>query len=89
MAPLFGLSEEELFEKIDKNAAFSKGIDLDISSKYIFISKKEEQKQNAPYIGDNGNWYVNGEDTHVSAQGPKGDPGGSKEKLSWAVILSC
>ena len=26
-----------------------------------------------PYIGDNGHWYVDGEDTGVEAQGPKGD----------------
>ena len=24
----------------------------------------------APYIGDNGNWFVGGEDTGVSATGP-------------------
>ncbi len=29
----------------------------------------------APYIGANGNWYVNNEDTGVKAQGPKGDEG--------------
>ena len=29
----------------------------------------------APYIGDNGNWYVNGEDTGVSATGPAGTNG--------------
>lgn len=26
-----------------------------------------------PTIGDNGNWYAGGKDTHVSATGPKGD----------------
>ena len=26
-----------------------------------------------PYIGDNGHWYVDGEDTGFEAQGPKGD----------------
>ena len=30
---------------------------------------------NAPYIGDNGNWYVNGEDTGVPATGPAGQDG--------------
>lgn len=29
----------------------------------------------APFIGANGNWYVNNEDTGVKAQGPKGDEG--------------
>jgi hypothetical protein len=29
----------------------------------------------APYIGANGNWYVDNEDTGVKAQGPKGDEG--------------
>ena len=29
----------------------------------------------APYIGDNGNWFVNGEDTGVSATGPAGQDG--------------
>lgn len=43
----------------------------------------EEQKQNAPYIGDNGDWYVNGEDTHVRAQGPKGDDGKDASKDPW------
>lgn len=34
----------------------------------------------APYIGDNGNWYVNGEDTGVSAIGSKGDKGDPGDK---------
>ncbi len=29
----------------------------------------------APFIGANGNWYVDNEDTGVKAQGPKGDDG--------------
>ncbi|NLL77362.1 MAG: collagen-like protein [Clostridiales bacterium] len=29
----------------------------------------------APYIGANGNWYVNNEDTGVKAQGPVGASG--------------
>lgn len=29
----------------------------------------------APYIGDNGNWYVNGQDTGVPATGPAGQNG--------------
>lgn len=32
-------------------------------------------QSNAPYIGGNGNWYVDGEDTGVSATGPAGAPG--------------
>lgn len=42
----------------------------------------EEQKQNAPYIGDNGNWFVNGQDTGVPAQGPKGE-GETGKNLWW------
>lgn len=33
------------------------------------------QDGSTPYIGDNGNWWINGEDTGVKAQGPKGDTG--------------
>ena len=29
----------------------------------------------APYIGENGNWFVDGEDTGVLASGEKGDTG--------------
>lgn len=29
----------------------------------------------APYIGENGNWFVAGKDTGVKAQGPQGEPG--------------
>lgn len=33
------------------------------------------EERNMPYIGANGNWYVDNEDTGVKAQGPKGDEG--------------
>lgn len=33
----------------------------------------------APYIGENGHWYVDGVDTGVSATGPKGDKGDTGE----------
>ena len=33
-----------------------------------------------PYIGENGNWWVDGEDTGVSATGPKGEKGEKGEK---------
>lgn len=42
----------------------------------------KEQQQNAPYIGDNGNWFVNGQDTGVPAQGPKGE-GETGKNLWW------
>ena len=35
---------------------------------------------NVPYVGENGNWWVGGSDTGVSAQGPKGDKGDAGEK---------
>lgn len=43
----------------------------------------------APYIGENGNWFVAGKDTGVKAQGPSGDPGtpgknGSDGKSAYA-----
>lgn len=34
----------------------------------------------APYIGENGNWFVNGEDTGVSATGPEGPKGDKGDK---------
>ena len=34
----------------------------------------------SPYIGENGNWFVNGEDTGVSATGGKGDKGDKGEQ---------
>lgn len=33
-----------------------------------------------PYVGSNGNWYVEGKDTGVAAQGPKGEKGEKGEK---------
>lgn len=38
-------------------------------------AKISEVESNAPYIGGNGNWFVNGEDTGVSATGPAGADG--------------
>lgn len=37
------------------------------------------QDGSTPYVGDNGNWWINGEDTGVNAQGPKGDTGADGE----------
>ena len=34
----------------------------------------------APYIGENGNWYVNGADTGVPATGPQGEKGDKGDK---------
>lgn len=44
---------------------------------YINISQfvTEESKKNAPYIGDNSNWWVNQEDTGVKAGGGSGGGG--------------
>ena len=33
------------------------------------------QSPDAPYIGENGNWWIGSNDLGVAAQGPKGDPG--------------
>ena len=33
---------------------------------------KDKIKTDAPYIGENQNWYVNGEDTGISAKGIEG-----------------
>ena len=35
----------------------------------------DEGEYSAPYIGENGNWFVNGADTGVAAQGPAGSNG--------------
>lgn len=34
-----------------------------------------EWEENVPYIGANGNWFVNGEDKGIAAQGPAGEDG--------------
>lgn len=34
----------------------------------------------APYIGDNGNWFVGGTDTGISAKGDRGDTGATGDK---------
>lgn len=39
-----------------------------------------EADYDAPYIGDNGNWFVNGEDTGISATGPAGPAGSQGEQ---------
>ena len=36
---------------------------------------KENIELNAPYIGDNGNWFVHKEDTGIQAQGSMGPTG--------------
>ena len=38
----------------------------------------------SPYIGNNGNWWINGKDTGVSAQGPVGESG--KDGTSITVV---
>ena len=45
-------------------------LDLDGLKKF-----KKNIDINAPYIGDNGNWFVNKTDTGVKAQGPTGIQG--------------
>lgn len=39
-----------------------------------------ETDYDAPYIGENGNWFVNGEDTGISATGPAGPAGPQGEQ---------
>ena len=36
--------------------------------------------ENVPYIGENGNWWLNGEDLGVKAQGPQGEQGPAGDK---------
>lgn len=36
---------------------------------------EQAKVQLTPYVGENGNWWVNGQDTNQKAQGPIGDPG--------------
>mgnify|MGYP002802509927 CR=1 FL=1 len=38
-------------------------------------SETPEWEEDVPYIGDNGNWFVNGEDTGTPATGPAGKDG--------------
>ena len=33
------------------------------------LEESQGSEENPPYIGENGNWFVNGEDTGVSATG--------------------
>lgn len=41
----------------------------------VNVNVRNEHTIPVPWIGENGNWWVNGEDTGVQAQGPKGDRG--------------
>lgn len=55
----------------------------------LFIIITAGCSQSSPYIGENGNWYIGGEDTGVSAQGPKGDDGeNGSDGTDGAVWLS-
>ena len=38
-------------------------------------SETPDWEENVPYIGENGNWFVNGKDLGVAAQGPAGQDG--------------
>ena len=42
---------------------------------FAFIFGLSSCQNNAPYIGENGNWWVGDTDLGVPAQGPKGDQG--------------
>lgn len=61
---------EENKQSLDSNDGLKKFLDLDGLKTF-----KEKIELNAPYIGDNGNWFVNKEDTGVKAQGSIGPTG--------------
>lgn len=42
---------------------------------YVTMPVMCEECQMAPYIGENGNWWIDDQDTGVSAQGPAGEAG--------------
>ena len=50
-----------------------------IASLSILTSCGGTNEDSAPVVGENGNWWVDGVDTGVSAQGPTGDTGDSGE----------
>lgn len=49
------------------------------------VNVRNEFRIPIPYIGDNGNWWVDGVDTGVQAQGPKGDTPYIGENGNWWI----
>ena len=43
---------------------------------------------NVPYIGENGNWWINSTDLGVPAKGPKGDTGPKGDKGDSITVVS-
>lgn len=41
----------------------------------VVVVARGELKNPMPYIGNNGNWWIDGEDTDTQARGPKGEKG--------------
>ena len=49
--------------------------ETELNDFWYYLSGADGKDGVTPNIGDNGNWWVNGEDTGISAQGPKGEDG--------------
>ena len=50
-------------------------LDYEVTIVVAGDSEAPAYEENVPYVGENGNWFVNGNDTGVKAQGEKGDTG--------------
>ena len=49
--------------------------ETELNDFWYYLSGADGKDGVTPNIGDNGNWWINGEDTGISAQGPKGEDG--------------
>lgn len=63
--------------KGNKGGSTTETTTVDIELTFVVEGDGEtpEWEENVPYIGENGNWFVNGVDTGVAAQGPAGADG--------------
>ena len=49
--------------------------ETDLNDFWYYLTGADGKDGVTPNIGDNGHWWVNGEDTGIAAQGPQGEPG--------------
>lgn len=62
--------------------------ETELNDFWYYLSGADGKDGVTPNIGDNGNWWINGEDTGISAQGPKGEDGEDGEDGSTPEIGS-
>ena len=49
--------------------------ETELNDFWYYLSGADGKDGVTPNIGDNGNWYINGEDTGKPARGPQGEQG--------------